>query len=822
MSLNPGETLNRRAATAVVLISLLLLSPGCEGNAPTANSTLAPNEPLRTSLETAALTAFYNATNGPGWTDNTAWLSDAPVGEWHGVAVNDDGGVIGLALGRNGLSGEIPPDLADLSNLESLVLNRNQLSGEIPPELGNLANLADLRLNANQLSGPIPPELANLASLTSLRLTGNQLSGEIPPELADLANLTDLRLHGNQLSGQIPPELGDLANLTNLFLGTNQLSGPIPPELDNLTNLTTLFLGGNQLSGEIPPELGNLSELTNLQLGRSRLSGQIPPELGNLTNLTHLSLDINQLNGQIPPELGNLTNLVYLGLERNRLSGTLPAELGNLSKLEDLRLAWNQLNGQIPPELGDLANLTTLEIHANRLSGEIPATLGNLGNLTELSLGHNQLSGKIPAELGKLVQLAVLALSWNQLSGEIPPGLAGLANLTDLRLEGNGLSGEIPPGLSRPAPVRVAPGIAETPASERLPAIYLEAVFGGRRFERPTEVGAYPVGPAAAESGLFVAEQEGRVLLLRPDASEVEELLDINDRVSRVGSDEGLLSVALGPRFEETGHIWLYYTAAGVPRTTRLSRFAADPSNLRLVDPGSELIVLEIDQPDEIHHGGAIRFGPDGMLYLGLGDSSARDEPQRLETLLGSIVRIDVSAASEASPYAVPRDNPFIDLPIAQSEIWAYGFRNPWRMAFDPATGVLWAGDVGNANVEEIDHVEAGGNFGWNRFEGTRCVSPSAGCDPYGFVAPVVEYSHKLGCAVVGGVVYRGEAIPALAGHYLFTDFCGGQLWAVPPDGGDVVELAVIPPPVSSFGTDSNGEVYILTFGGPVLRIASL
>ena len=632
--------------------------------------------------------------------------------------------------------------------------------------------------------------------VTGLELT-NGLDGEIPSELASLTNLTVLQLQKNQLSGEIPPELGRLANLTELRLNGNQLSGEIPPELGRLANLTELRLNGNQLSGEIPPELGRLANLRDLRLQSNQLSGEIPPELGRLANLTQLRLDWNQLSGEIPPELGRLANLTQL------------------------RLDWNQLSGEIPLELDNLVNLTDLRLQSNQLSGEIPPELGRLANLTQLRLDWNQLSGEIPPELGRLANLTQLRLDWNQLSGEIPLELDNLVNLTDLRLEGNHLTGETPPELRRPLPVRVAPEVAASGSPERRPAIYLEVAFGGRRFDRPIELGAYPVGPdGGAEPGMFMADQEGLILLLRPDSRETVELLDIRDRIARLSNDQGFFSAALDPRFEETGHLWLYYAVEGTPHKSRLSRFAANLDDLRRVDPGSELIVLEVEQQDVSHQGGAIRFGPDGMLYLGLGDSREPEESQNLGTLWGSIIRIDARAASEASPYAVPHDNPFVDVPIARPEIWAYGFRNPWRMAFDPATGVLWAGDVGNSNIEEINQIEAGGNYGWHRFEGTRCTNTNAACDPYGFVPPVVTYSHKVGCAVVGGVVYRGQAIPALAGHYFFSDYCDGQLWALPLDGGEVVALALIPRLVSSFGVDADGEVYVLTFNGQVLRIA--
>ena len=306
----------------------------------------------------AALVALYNATGGPHWKINNNWLSDVPIGEWIGVTTDDNGRVIELALGVNQLSGEIPAELGDLTNLEGLWLDRNQLTGEIPAELGNLTNLTHLYLRVNQLSGEIPPELDNLANLRELRLRENQLSGEIPPELGNLAKLRYLSLTDNQLSGEIPPELGNLANLNGLSLSRNQLSGEIPPELGSLANLIQLDLDSNDLNGEIPPELGNLAKLRYLSLFRNSLSGEIPPELGNLGNLYWLWLEGNQLSGEIPPELGNLANLSDLG--RNQLSG---------------KIEGNQLSGKIPPELGNLANLTRLDLRGNQLTGCVPSSL---------------------------------------------------------------------------------------------------------------------------------------------------------------------------------------------------------------------------------------------------------------------------------------------------------------------------------------------------------------------------------------------------------------------------------------------------------------
>ncbi len=256
-----------------------------------------------------ALRALYLNTDGDNWTDNANWYDAAfftanpsmpagtDVGTWYGVTTKGDGCVTQLNLRDNQLSGSIPPEIGNLSNLTYLILRDNQLNGNIPPEIGNLSNLTNLTLNDNQLSGSIPPEIGDLTNLVILYLWSNNLSGNIPPEIGYLNNLIELRLSYNELSGNIPPEIGNLSNLVKLYLRENQLTGNIPPEIGNLSNLTYCILSDNQLSGSIPPELGNLSNLELLRLNNNQLTGSFPPEIGNLTNLIELYLYNNDLSG---------------------------------------------------------------------------------------------------------------------------------------------------------------------------------------------------------------------------------------------------------------------------------------------------------------------------------------------------------------------------------------------------------------------------------------------------------------------------------------------------------------------------------------------
>ena len=462
----------------------------------TGTPTLPPNSH---TADWQALVALYNATDGPNWDDNTNWLSDAPIGEWSRVTIDEDGRVTQLALSASGLSGQIPPELGNLSSLRTLYLSGNRLSGEIPPELGNLSSLRTLYLSDNRLSGEIPPELGNLATVEWLYLGWNELSGEIPPELGSLVSVERLNLGGNRLSGEIPPELGNLTNLRELWLGYNELSGEIPLELGSLATVQWLDLSNNQLSGEIPPELGSLASVKELYLFNNRLSGEIPPELGSLASVEGLFLNVNQLGGEIPSELGGLVSVERLDLSGNRLSGEVPPELGNLANLKGLWLYDNQLSGCVPNNLQDqldtnesdhgvlpsdlgvlefcssapaearsadesgaekaalvaLYNATDGPNWANNTRWLSDASLGewhgvtadSSGRISHLHLHQNQLSGEIPPELGSLTNLVSLDLSTNHLIGPIPSELGSLVNLQWLGLYDNQLTGPIPPEL---------------------------------------------------------------------------------------------------------------------------------------------------------------------------------------------------------------------------------------------------------------------------------------------------------------------------------------------------------------------------------------
>jgi len=350
--------------------------------------------------------------------------------------------------------------------------------------------------------------------------------------------------------------------------------------------------------------------------------------------------------------------------------------------------------------------------------------------------------------------------------------------------------------------------------------IALERAFPNLSFSRPV---ALLQAPGDFERW-FVVEQGGRVLVFDndPQASRASVFIDISDRVDDGPSEAGLLGMVFHPDFENNRQVFLSYTRTGNPLISHISRFSS-PDDGKTLDPASETVILTLDQPFGNHNGGGIGFGPDDYLYIGFGDGGSGGDPQgngqNTATLLGAILRIDVD---QAPPYAIPPDNPFAQ-GGGRGEIYAWGFRNPWRWSFDRLTGELWVGDVGQNQWEEIDRVERGGNYGWNIREGAHCFNADS-CDTTGLIDPVAEYSHSEGCSVTGGYVYRGAAIPNLQGLYLYGDFCSGRIWGLASGNAGAVPRVFLDTGISiaSFAEGLDGEVYVLDHsGGGLYRLVS-
>ncbi|MEE8394978.1 MAG: PQQ-dependent sugar dehydrogenase [bacterium] len=351
-------------------------------------------------------------------------------------------------------------------------------------------------------------------------------------------------------------------------------------------------------------------------------------------------------------------------------------------------------------------------------------------------------------------------------------------------------------------------------------AVALRRVLADQDLIRPVHLTAAPDGSGR----LAVVEQDGRILWFRPQARRAEGvLLDIRDRVSTAGWEEGLLSLAFHPRFGENRELFVYYSAAS-PRRSVVARFRADAATGR-ADAAGEERLLQVRQPYANHNGGQIAFGPDGYLYIGLGDGGWAGDPlgngQNRKTLLGALLRIDVERRQGSLAYAIPPDNPFAK-GGGKPEIWAYGLRNPWRFSFDRNTGALYAADVGQGEIEEVDLIVRGGNYGWNRMEGTACYRPPSGCRTPGLLLPIAEYTHALGNSITGGFVYRGRQLPWLRGRYLFGDYGSGTIWSIPAGAGPIRpprELLATGLSISSFGQDRDGELYVVGREGTIYRL---
>lgn len=351
-----------------------------------------------------------------------------------------------------------------------------------------------------------------------------------------------------------------------------------------------------------------------------------------------------------------------------------------------------------------------------------------------------------------------------------------------------------------------------------------------------------PVVLTGAKDGsnrVFIASQHGSIHVMPNDSKckEVATFLDIRDRVNYNPNqnEEGLLGLAFHPNYKSNGYFYVYYTEEpgdSESHTSVISRFTRSKSDPQKADPESEHEILRIPQPFWNHNGGTIEFGPDGYLYIGLGDGGAGNDPlmngQNLQSLLGSLLRIDVDNKDEGLEYAIPKDNPFVnaDKKMACKEIWAYGFRNIWRHSFDRKTGTCWAADVGQNIWEEINIVQRGGNYGWNLREGQHSFGPGGTEKQDRLVEPIWEYHHDVGKSITGGSVYRGKRTLELQGAYLYADYVSGHVWALWYDesSSQVTANRMLRKggiPVITFGEDDQGEIYFTTRQGDILTFKS-
>jgi glucose/arabinose dehydrogenase len=356
-----------------------------------------------------------------------------------------------------------------------------------------------------------------------------------------------------------------------------------------------------------------------------------------------------------------------------------------------------------------------------------------------------------------------------------------------------------------------------------------EVAFPNLEFERPL----YFAAPPNEGNDVFVVEQRGMIYAMpnRPSASQSQRrvVLDIQDIVrspsdDRGKNEEGLLGFAFHPNFAENHKIYLDYSAYHGKRRNVISEWQYNPETGR-IDPDSERVIMEIEQPFWNHNGGHLAFGPKGYLYITKGDGGSGGDPkdngQDLTTLLGAILRIDVDKQENGKPYAIPDSNPFVDHPTARPEIYAWGLRNVWRFSFDAKTQTLWAADVGQVSYEEVDIIKKGGNYGWNHREGFHAYK--GGNKTPEMIDPVIDYPRDKGQSITGGYVYRGDAIPQLQGAYIYGDYASGRIWALRHEAGEVTSNRRIDirPAVSSFGVDRENELYICSFDGKIYKLMS-
>ncbi|HEY1067816.1 MAG TPA: PQQ-dependent sugar dehydrogenase [Pirellulales bacterium] len=335
---------------------------------------------------------------------------------------------------------------------------------------------------------------------------------------------------------------------------------------------------------------------------------------------------------------------------------------------------------------------------------------------------------------------------------------------------------------------------------------------------------------------VFVASQLGKIYVFpnKDDvaAEEIKVFCDLEPQVvyNDKQNEEGLLGLAFHPKYKENGQFFVYYTSRKEPQLSVISRFTVSKDDPNRADPKTEEVLMQLKQPAWNHNGGTVAFGPDGYLYIAFGDGGKANDvfgnSQRPDVLFAKVLRIDVDSKSGDKPYGIPKDNPFVGDKAFAPETYAWGFRNPWRFSFDRETGALWLADVGQDKWEEIDIVEKGGNYGWNKREGLHKFTEDGEPKKGEWLDPVFEYPHEVGKSITGGHVYRGKAVPELVGKYLYADYVAGKIWALDYDaakktvkGNHPVGNNVLP--VMSFGEDEQGDVYYMVPQGRISRFVS-
>ena len=502
--------------------------------------------------------------------------------------------------------------------------------------------------------------------------------------------------------------------------------------------------------------------------------------------------------GQITPD-GATVQPVVIEVDTPTPTELLPTNTPDVSSYPDLALTYS--------EIGIFGSPICLLPDTNLASGlTISISNGGGGNAGEFVVDIEGITERVDGlAAGESVQLF-----FDDISGGPFVVSIDSQNQVEESNEENNITTEQPPIPTLPAPCTPTPA----PLGQPLNSINFEYVTDG--LTRPVFL------THADDSRLFVVQQPGQIIIVDDADVLATPFLDIADRVNDQGNEQGLLGLAFHPDYGSNGRFFINYTHADGSTVVSEFRVTDDPY---VADPASERQLLKIPQPYRNHNGGGVVFGPDGYLYIGMGDGGSQNDPenraQDLQSLLGKILRIDVN---QGDPYGIPADNPFVGNESARNEIWSLGWRNPWRFSFDPVTNDMFIGDVGQNVWEEISFqpADVGGlNYGWRIFEGSTCYLDD--CNTPNLVPPIGEYDHSGGhCSITGGYIYRGSRHPDLYGNYIFSDFCSGQIWRLFQnlDGSwDQAEIGEIEINVASFGVDVDGEIYVLGLDGSVFRV---